>query len=128
MQLNPASCPNCGQPVTPDAKLCPNCGMVLPAAAWPPAPQGMPPAPQIPVTPTLVTGKAWGDITLGVILSLIACAAGGIGFIVMPILYFTLRRQNPVFARGMGFGLLAGIALVLGIFGLCIYGLSHENG
>jgi len=45
----------------------------------------------------------------------------------MPILYFTLKLKNPIFARGIGYGFLAGVVLLLGAFGVCVYQISHTN-
>ena len=122
-------CPNCGQAWPPGAAVCPHCGFVRPgaSAAWPPPPGGLVAPPPPPVS-KLVTGRAWGDITLGIGLSVVSCFLLGLGFILMPILYFTLRPKYPVFARGLGYGFLAGVALLLGAFALCLVALSSYKG
>jgi len=83
----------------------------------------MPPQPPLP---TLLTGAAWGDMTLGIGISFVSnffC----LGFIVMPILYFTLKMKYPIFSRGIGYGFLAGVVLLLGAFGVCVYQMAQAN-
>ena len=115
-------CPNCGTSWPPEATVCPDCGYIRPSIpAWPPPPTGpgavaSPPPP----APRLVTGKAWGDVTLGIGLSLVSYFLACAGFLVMPILYLTLKPKYPVFARGIGYGLLVGMALLLGAFVWCL--------
>lgn len=117
-------CPNCGLPWPPDAPVCPNCGYVRPEIpSWPPSPGGQPGLLALPPV-KLVTGHATGDIFLGLGISL-ASFLVGIGIVVMPILYFALRRRYPILARGFGFGWLAGMALLLGAFAICLVGLSR---
>ena len=117
-------CPNCGMPWPPDAPVCPNCGYVRPdIPSWPPSPDTLAGAPAAPPV-KLVTGHAAGDMLLGVGISL-ASFFVGIGIIVMPILYFTLRRPYPVLARGLGFGWLAGTTLLLGALAICLVDLSR---
>jgi hypothetical protein len=119
MSVPPVPCPNCGLPWPPDATVCPNCGFIRSStASWPPPPSGFVPTP-LPPVPRLVTGKAWGDVTLGLGISVLSNFLGGLGFLVMPILYFVLRPNFPVLARGIGFGILAGIALALGALVWC---------
>ncbi len=122
-------CPNCGLPWLPDAPVCPNCGYVRPEIpSWPPTPGGQPGLAALPPS-KLVTGSATGDIFLGLGISL-ASFLVGIGIVVMPVLYFVLRRSYPILARGLGFGWLAGMALLLGAFAICIVDLSQnfQNG
>ena len=118
-----APCPNCGTPWPENAPACPNCGRLRPAV-WPPAPAGSPAAAPPPAT-RLVTRSETGDILLGLGVSVAALLAG-IGFLLLPILYFVLKRQTPTFARGLGFGWLAGTALLLGALGVCFYALSQN--
>ncbi len=119
-------CPNCGMPWPADAPVCPNCGYVRPdIPSWPPPPGGRIGAPSVPYS-KLVTGSDTGDILLGLGISL-ASFFVGIGIIVMPILYFALRRSYPVLARGLGFGWLTGTALLLGALAICIIGLSQSS-
>ena len=116
-------CPNCAMPWPGNALVCPNCGYIGPAVpAWPPPIAGME-IPFAPPAPMLVTGKVWGDMTLGIVISFLSSNFAGIGYIVMPILYFTLRAKYPVFARGIGFGLLPGLVLILGALTWCIASL-----
>lgn len=69
----------------------------------------------------MVTGKTWGDVTLGLTLSFLSNFLFCAGFVVMPILYFTLKPKYPPFARGIGFGTLAGlITLVVGVIALVV--------
>ena len=119
-------CPNCGLPWPPEAPVCPNCGYVRPEIpSWPPSPGGQPGL-SAPTPSKLVTGSAAGDIFLGLGISL-ASFLVGIGIVVIPILYFVLRRSYPVLARGLGFGWLAGTALVLGALALCLVSLSQSS-
>ncbi len=138
-------CPNCGAPWPPEANVCPNCGHILPAG--PPPPAGLGAAP--PPAPKLVTGRAWGDLTLGIALSLLTLGSAPavltlawdadygfglsgliacVGFVVMPVLYFRLRPKYPVFARGIGYGLLASLVVFLGAFALCCVALALYQG
>ncbi len=113
-------CPNCGTLWTPGAAVCPHCGWQPPGSTWPPAPVGgfvPPPPPRLPGR--LLTGRAWVDLTLGVLATLLSSLLGGLGIVVMPILYFVLRPGFPVFARGIGFGLLGVLALILGAIAWC---------
>lgn len=120
-------CPNCGMPWPPAAPVCPNCGYVRPdIPSWPPPPGGQPSLPAMPPPVKLVTGNAAGDIVLGVGVSL-ASFFVGIGILVIPIMYFVLRRPYPVLARGLGFGWLTGAVLLLGALALCVVGLSHRS-
>lgn len=128
MSVPTLPCPNCGTAWPPGAAVCPHCGYIRPGVpAWPPPPMGVV-APPTPPAPKLVTGKAWGDMTLGIGLSFVSNFLGGAGFIVMPILYFTLRAQYPIFSRGIGYGFLAGLVLLLGAIGVCLYALSNYHG
>ena len=120
-------CPNCGMPWPGDATVCPNCGYIRPALpAWTPAPAGLE-SPYLLPPINLITGKTWGDMTLGVVVSFLSCNAIGIGYIAMPILYFVLKPKYPVFARGIGFGFLVGAVLILGALALCIGALTLSN-
>lgn len=122
------SCPNCGAAWPPDATVCPNCGYIGPRApAWPPPPTGVV-APPPPPAPKLVTGKVWGDLTLGLGLSFVSNFLFCAGFVVMPILYFTLKPNYPVFTRGIGYGTLAGLVVLLGAVAVCFAGLSNYHG
>lgn len=120
-------CPNCGTPWPTGAAVCPHCGWQQPDAAWPPVPIGgfvqTPP----PTQGRLITGKAWADITLGVVATLLSSAIGGLGLFVMPILYFVLRPNFPVFARGIGYGLLGILALILGAIAWCFASIFGGN-
>ena len=124
---NLSHCPNCGTVWTPEAAVCPHCGWLPPGAAWPPAPTGgfvqTPPPPQ----GRLLTGKAWADVTLGVFATVLSSFLGGLGLVVMPILYFVLRPGFPVFARGIGYGLLGVLALILGAIAWCFASIFGGN-
>lgn len=113
-------CPNCGTAWTPGAAACPHCGWQPPGASWPPAPtSGFVQPPPPPPPGRLLTGRAWVDMTLGVLATLLSSLVGGLGVVVMPILYFVLRPGFPVFARGIGYGLLGVGALILGAIAWC---------
>lgn len=113
-------CPNCGTAWPPGAAACPHCGWQPPGASWPPAPtSGFVQPPPPPAPGRLLTGRAWVDMTLGVLATLLSSLVGGLGLVVMPILYFVLRPNFPVFARGIGYGLLVVGALILGAIAWC---------
>ena len=113
-------CPNCGLPWPPEAPVCPNCGYVRPEIpSWPPSPGGQPGLSTLP-PPKLVTGNATGDMVLGIGIGLSSFSVG-IGIIAIPVLYFVLRRSYPVLVRGLGFGWLAGMALLLGALAICLH-------
>lgn len=117
-------CPNCGQPWQENAPACPNCGFLRPSV-WPP------PGSQPGVSPrppsNLVTNSVTADILLALGISVVCFATLGAGLLLNPILYFALRRQYPVFARGLGFGWLGGTALTLGALAVCIAALSQSS-
>jgi len=146
-------CPNCGTPWPPGAGICPHCGFLRPV--WPPPPVGFvaPRRTAGPLTGKLVTGKAGGDVLLGLAISVSSCLvtlslmAGyhsllpaslgwALGLLVAPVLYFVLRPHYPAVARGVGWGVLIGfvvlplvvvavlVAVALGILALC----SSPNG
>jgi hypothetical protein len=146
MSIPPVPCPNCGLPWPQDATVCPNCGFIhLPLPEWPPQPLGqMPPSAlgqmpssKLPET-KLLTGNATGDIWLGLgisvapllIIRLLSSSFKSHFFYepivaLPPILYFVLRRRDPVLARGLGFGVLIGLALILlVIVGVVLLGLG----
>jgi len=117
LSFGPSSpCPNCGQLWSENAPACPNCGFLRPAV-WPPVPTGQVSA--APVPPRLATGNATGDLMLGLGISVASWAIFGLGFILLPILYLSLNSRFPVFARGLGYGWLGGIALAFGAFLIC---------
>lgn len=122
-------CPNCGQPWPPNAPACPNCGFLRPVgSSWPPTPIGQAETAPRPSAPSkLVTSTATGDILLGLGLSALLFVMLGAGLLVVPVLYLALRRQYPVFARGLGFGWLGGSAIILGAFALCVLSLSASH-
>lgn len=129
-------CPNCGTAWPPNAPVCPHCGWTpppppdspppVPPAPWPPPMAGYSP-PSPPPVPKMVTGAAWGDMTLGISLSFLSCFLGGLGFVLMPILYFSLREQYPVLMRGIGYGFLAGAALLLGAIAWCFAAIFSSH-
>ena len=116
--MNP--CPHCGQPVDPGAQICPHCGADRRAVVWPPPVEGNP-QPGPPPT-WYKTGAAWGDIVVGIILTGGSFLACGIGALVMPFVYFSERREHPLFARVVGWTYLVSLALVGGAFYTCVSG------
>lgn len=112
-------CPNCGTPWPNGAAVCPHCGWQQPNAAWPPAPVGGFVQPPPPPMPRLVTGRAWADLTAGIFTTLMTSFIGGLGIVVMPVLYFIIKPNYPVFARGIGYGILGVFALMLGALAWC---------
>ncbi len=123
-------CPNCGNPAFVGTPVCANCGAALPPAPppaplWPPPPTGQTPqAPYVPPGPKLVTGHTWADVLLGVGLTILAICIGGLGLIVMPIVYVLVRANFKAFGMAIGYTLLVSFVLVLGAFALCFYGMS----
>ena len=111
-----APCPNCGQLWPENAPACPNCGFLRPVV-WPPTPTGQVSA--APVLSRLITGNAKGDIILGLGISVVSYVIFGLGLVLLPILYLTLNSRFPIFARGLGYGWLGGIALAFGAFLIC---------
>lgn len=107
-------CPNCRQPVDQGKTVCPNCGAVL-LGDWPPSPVGTSPPPAPPAG-KLVTGRPNGDFVLGLVVSVASFFVLCLGLLVMPILYLTLSRTYPAFARGIGWGWLL---TVLGATAVC---------
>jgi len=117
-------CPNCGTAWPVGVDVCAHCGFVR-APAWPPAPTGQPPP--LPPAPRLLTGAAWGDMTLGVVIGLGSNLFYGLGLVIAPILYFVLRPKYPIFTRGIGYGYLAVVALLLGAAAWCFYSVSQHG-
>ena len=111
MTAEGAYCPNCGQPIEPERRMCPHCGHEQPP---------LPVLTREKPRGQLVTRSARGDVTLGVTASVISMLLPGIGLLAPLILYFVLRGSYPAFARGMGYGLLGVLALSLGLLALCI--------
>jgi len=121
-------CPNCGTEWPTGAEACPHCGYRRSdLASWPPTPEGFI-TPPLPPEPRLVTGKAWGDMTLGVGITFASFIPYCLGMLVMPILYFTLRRNYPYFGRGIGYGLLVGFVVLAGALAWCLSSLSNWRG
>lgn len=125
-------CPNCGELVEADKTMCPNCGRSLtppPVPAddiWPPPPEGfVAPQPTAPPVGKLITGKPWGDYALGIVSGLGSVFMFGIGLPLIPILYFTMRRTYPMFARGIGHVGLLWLVVLLGAFIVCMAGLIN---
>ena len=96
-----AYCSNCGQQLSEDGGVCPHCGRYHAA----------PPVERSP-------GSAWGLGVLGFLIA-IASAVTGIGPVVVMIVYFAIKDRQPELARGMGYGLLTVVALILGAVALC---------
>lgn len=122
-------CPNCGNPAFVGTPICANCGASLPPAPppapWPPPPTGQAPlAPYVSPGPNLVTGRVWGDVLLGVGLTILSICIGGVGLIAMPIVYVLTRFKYKAFGMAIGYTLLLAFVLVLGALALCFYGMS----
>ncbi len=123
----PSHCPNCGTVWPEGATTCLHCGYLRPVTpAWPPPPTGWEPPPLRP--PRLLTGAAWGDLTLGIGMTVVTCLLYCLGFLVMPIVWAVLQPKYPIFTRGISYGLLIGVVAALGAFGICMYDLSKGNG
>ena len=122
-----ALCPNCRIAWPEGASVCPNCGYVPSPApsSWPPPPSIFRGVSQSPPGPKLLTGKVWGDLTLGIGISFASNFLYCLGLVIMPILYFMLRANYPVFARGIGYGIVAGLTLLLGAVVWCFAGLAN---
>jgi hypothetical protein len=65
----------------------------------------------------LILGNWVVDTILGFILS-VGLMCIGIGVLIAPILYFSMRDSKPFFARGAGY---ATLLMLLGIFGLFLW-------
>jgi len=118
-------CPNCRRPVAADRNVCPNCGANLPAV-WPPPPSGQPGAPAPPAE-RLITGRVWGDVTLGLVIAAVSLLCFGLGLLLTPILWAALKPRRPTLARGLGWGAVASYALLLGAAGVWFYSVSRSN-
>jgi hypothetical protein len=101
-------CRNCGQPFDHSRPVCPNCGMQA----------------FVPEPGRLLTGSATGDRILGFIAGFFSWFLWGFGVIAGLILYAVLRPNYPKFARGVGFGILTVLVIMLGLFALCIVGIG----
>jgi hypothetical protein len=113
-------CDNCGEPVNDDQRICPRCGREQP----PPLPVLEGKALSGQEIGRLLTGVAWLDIVLGIVAVFGSLFLYGIGLLAAPILYFVLRPRYPIFARGLGYGMLAFAAILLGLVAWCIAALS----
>ena len=88
-----------------------------------------PPPPKPPLPPSrLLTGQEWSDVTLGIAITFLSVFVVGIGLIGMPIFYFALRAVYPAFTRGIGFGLLGVLVVILGIAALLLLGIAGSGG
>lgn len=105
-----AYCSNCGQQLPGPGGACPYCGRFHAAA------------------PTeRSTGAAWGLGILGFLLAL-ASTFTGIGPVVLMIVYFAIKDKQPEFARGIGYGLMTLVVLLLGAVALCFYFIFNGAG
>lgn len=118
-QADPALivCPGCGFQLAAPAAYCPNCGTALSRpAAWPPPPSGFR---QIPPPVRSNSGDQVGGFSAGCVLTLFLGPLYGLGLLLAGIVYLFTRRKSPVFARWVGFGMAAGLALILGLLVIC---------
>lgn len=123
MQEEPALCPHCGHEVAKEQIYCPNCGALMNASGqWPPPLPGYAPGPISPPPPSDINSLVSGFIT-GLAVSLLGSVVLGAGLIVAGVLYFVFRQKQPTFARGWGFGFLACIVILLGLFVICTWSL-----
>lgn len=127
-------CPNCGELVDTDKTMCPNCGRSLTPSPvpdsdiWPPPPEGVvAPQPVPPPVGKLITGKNWGDYALGIVSGLGSMFVFGVGLLLIPILYFTMRRTYPMFARGLGHVGLFYVVILLGLLAVCLVGIGTSG-
>jgi hypothetical protein len=73
-----------------------------------------------------MTKHRWLDATLGVFTVLLSFVLPLFGFLGAVAVFFAVRKTYPVYARGIGWALLASTAVFLGLFALCISsGFSH---
>lgn len=115
--LTAPTCPRCGFRLLGPAPYCPNCGTALnTGGVWPPPPAGYNPGP-IPYPPS--AGDQAGGFAAGCLLTAFLGPLYGIGLIASGLIYFLTRRKQPRFARGLGFGMAVGIAIVLGLIAIC---------
>ena len=71
------------------------------------------------------TGNETGDRILGFVVGFFSTVVYGIGAIVALIMYFVLRPTYPRFARSLMAGLATVFVILLGLFAVCIIGLSR---
>ena len=125
-------CDNCGATLPPEAGICPTCGkdisppQNMASGIWPPGPKG-----QIVLAPDpipLCTGSVAGDIALGVITSfagvILAFITLSIALVAVIIVYFSARKNYPVYIRGMNYGFTAAVFMLMTPCLLCIAGPS----
>ena len=113
----PLACPRCGAQLSALAPYCPNCGTpIAHTGAWPP-----PPAEQGPVPPVKYSGggEQVGGFMAGCLATLFLGPVYGLGLVLSGVVYLLTRRKSPVFARWVGFGTAAGLALILGLLVIC---------
>lgn len=93
-----------------------------------PTPDIPPPPPEItnaPLVPeTLMTGRAWLDMTLGILTVVLSCLLPLLGALIALVVYFSIRTKYPVYARGILYGLAALAVLLLGAFTVCLFGIG----
>jgi len=117
-QQTPA-CPYCNQQVDAAATRCPNCGAVIPREnVWPPPSGSMQPVPQHQ-QPELMTTVVWGDVVLGIAVSVGLYMLWNIGVVAIPILYALLRKKYPIFSRSLGWCYIVPLILLGGVFLAC---------
>ena len=96
-------CDNCKRQIAYDGAVCPECGYANPYAGGR-RPSGAP---------------DWVLTLLGFLAVIVSPAFFGVGLFVMILLYFILKPNYPAFARGIGWGLLTFVALLLGACAIC---------
>jgi CBS domain containing-hemolysin-like protein len=67
-----------------------------------------------------VTGSEAGDAFLAVAIVGISMVFMGLGILVGPAIYFSLRTSRPAFARAAGTATLVILALVFGALMICV--------
>jgi hypothetical protein len=93
--------------------MCPHCGADL--TVWPPATGEQPQE----IGPRLKTGSVNGDIFTGIFDCGFSCLLCGIGYVGIPLHYYTVRHRFPIYARSLGWTYIVFLMLGLGAFASC---------
>lgn len=119
----PRICRNCGATIINGGTTCGNCGTFVGAPIWPP------PAPyeEHVDAPKRLTSSAELDVVVGFLIGTLSYLVFCIGAVLALALWTGQKVKRPDFARGIGYGLLTGLAVILGLFAICASSIA-KNG
>ena len=75
---------------------------------------------QGPQRPPMSAAASIFQVILGFLTGFCSPSVFGIGYFVAIAMYFVLRRDYPVFAKGMLVGILTFAAIILGLLATCV--------